>query len=584
MFLYTDKRNGIVLEITAYRVPGQKNPKQQKVCIGKMDSEGVFQPNKYFIERTKKEELEAEMKNLQNKLAGSTKESKKKAKEVETLTAVVSSVSGKKKAGLTYALEHIAVGEGFTPALFSLFGEKAANQILSLAYYVLATKNDALDDFTYFDVSHRHPYGEDISSSDSSSLLASITAEQVNGFFKAIRKTVPNRTKEDYFCAFDGTAYSSYSKGLSEVEVSKGKQDPDLRHFAMAAVYSSYEGRCVYYRLYRGNIPDIKTIDNFVDVSKAMGFLFRRIVLDRGYCSWNNLYRLTYECNYEVIMCLKSNMRVFKEALRTVHGTFEEDCTYYLNDHNVYGKSISQEITLTSRDKKEHTAKYHVHVYYNKKKAADQEPHIYGELEDSLTQLTRMVEDKELTVNDAVKKLFTCKRKSFITVRKTSNRSCVFEMDKDAVNEARSKLGYFMLMSTEPLTPAQALDIYRAKDGVERVFNNTKNDIGFDRPAVKTDATLEGKVFVIMLAGMLSTLIRNAMRAHRKELTRKMTYNKVLKELECMYTFMAKGKTKWCEISEKQSLLLKCLGIPLPVEQNKIQATLKKKRGPKPKI
>jgi len=584
MFLYTDKRNGIVLEITAYRVPGQKNPKQKKVCIGKMDSEGVFQPNRYFIERTKKEELETEVKNLQSKLAGSTKETRKKAKEVETLNAVVSSVSGKKKAGLTYALGQIASQEGFIPALLSLFGEKAANQILSLSYYVLATKNDALDDFNYFDVSHMHPYGEDISSSESSSLLACITAEQVNEFFKAIRKTVPTRTKEDYFCAFDGTSFSSYSKGLSEVEVSRGKQDPDLQHFAMAAVYSSYEGRCVYYRLYRGNIPDIKTIDNFVDVSKAMGFHFRRIVLDRGYCSWKNLYRLTYECNYKVIMCLKSNMRVFKEALRTVHGTFEEDCTYYLNDHNVYGKSICQEITLTSRDKKEHKAKYHVHVYYNKKKAADQEPQVYGELEDSLTQLTRMVENKELSVSDAAKKLFTCKRKSLITVRKTSNRSCVFEMDKDAVNETRSKLGYFMLMSTEPLTPAQALDIYRAKDGVERVFNNTKNDIGFDRPAVKTDATLEGKVFVIMLAGMLSTLIRNAMRAHRKELTRKMTYNKVLKELECMYTFMAKGKTKWCEISEKQSLLLKCLGIPLPVEQNKIQATLKKKRGPKPKF
>ena len=77
MFINVDKRNGIVMEITGYRVPGQKNPKQKKVCIGKMDSEGVFQPNKYFIERTKKEELETEVKNLQSKLAGSTKETKK---------------------------------------------------------------------------------------------------------------------------------------------------------------------------------------------------------------------------------------------------------------------------------------------------------------------------------------------------------------------------------------------------------------------------------------------------------------------------------------------------------------------------
>jgi transposase len=119
---------------------------------------------------------------------------------------------------------------------------------------------------------------------------------------------------------------------------------------------------------------------------------------------------------------------------------------------------------------------------------------------------------------------------------------------------------------------------------VERIFNNVKNDIGFDRPAVKTDATLEGKVFIVMLAGMLSTLIRNAMREHRKELTRKTTYNKVLKELECMYTFTIKGKTTWCEISEKQALILNCLGVPLPVEPKTVKAKVVKKRGPKPKV
>ena len=118
---------------------------------------------------------------------------------------------------------------------------------------------------------------------------------------------------------------------------------------------------------------------------------------------------------------------------------------------------------------------------------------------------------------------------------------------------------------------------------MERVFNNAKNDIGFDRPVVKTDATLQGKVFIIMLAGMISTVIRNKMRDHRKELTRKMTNNKVLKELDCMYIFDMKGKTTWCEVSERQALILKCLDVPLPVELKKVTAKLKKKRGPKPK-
>jgi transposase len=584
MFKSIDKRNGAVMEITSYRVPGEKQPRQSKVYIGKLDKDGVFVPNKLFIERSKKEEFQAEVERLQGELDDMAKGEKKHKKEMKTLTKVITSVSGKKKTGLTYALQHISTVEGFVSALFALFGEKKADQILSLSYYVLVTKNEALDDFWDFDMSHVHPCGREISSSESSAILASITEEYVNEFFKILRKANPTRSKEDHFCAFDGTAFSSYSNDLSEVEVSKGKQDPDLKHFAMAAVYSSLEGRCAYYRIYRGNIPDSKTIDNFVDVAKAMGYNFSRVALDRGYCSWNNLQRLHYECHYDVIMCIKSNMKVYKDALESVRGTFEEDCTLYLSEHGVYGKTVRREIVLTDGKKKEYPTKAYVHVYYSRMKAADQEPKLYGDLEDSIASLTEMVAQKELSVSNAQKRLFTCKHKSLIAVRKTGNSTCVFEMDTKAVDEARGKLGYFMLLSTEDLSAGQVLDIYRAKDGVERVFNNAKNDIGFDRPAVKTDATLQGKVFIIMLAGMISTVIRNRMRAHRKELTRKTTYNKVLKELDCMYTFDIKGKTTWCEVSTRQAMILECLDVPLPVEPKKVTAKLKKKRGPKPKV
>lgn len=205
MYINIDKRNGSVIEITAYRVPGKKHPKQDRVCIGKMDKDGKFIPNKFYIERTKKEELESKVAELQAQLDSTSKEAKKKGKEPGALSTVVSSVSGKKKTGLMYALDHIATNEGFDTALLAQFGEKLAKKILSLSYYVLATKNEALDDFSFFDMSHVHPCGSDISSSESSAILASVQAEHVNGFFNAIRKTGHSRGKEDHFCAFDGT-------------------------------------------------------------------------------------------------------------------------------------------------------------------------------------------------------------------------------------------------------------------------------------------------------------------------------------------------------------------------------------------
>jgi len=51
-----------------------------------------------------------------------------------------------------------------------------------------------------------------------------------------------------------------------------------------------------------------------------------------------------------------------------------------------------------------------------------------------------------------------------------------------------------------------------------------------------------------------------------------------------MYTFTMKGKTRWCEISERQALILNCLDVPLPVEPNAVKAKIVKKRGPKPKV
>jgi len=51
-----------------------------------------------------------------------------------------------------------------------------------------------------------------------------------------------------------------------------------------------------------------------------------------------------------------------------------------------------------------------------------------------------------------------------------------------------------------------------------------------------------------------------------EELTRKMAYNMVLKELDSIYTFTVNDKTTWCEISERQEMLLKCFDVPLPVE------------------
>jgi len=100
--------------------------------------------------------------------------------------------------------------------------------------------------------------------------------------------------------------------------------------------------------------------------------------------------------------------------------------------------------------------------------------------------------------------------------------------------------------------------------------------LGFKRALVKNDQTLQGKVFVVMLAGMLSTSIRNKLRDNKDILTKKLTYNKLLKELELIYTYELKGKQKWCEISHLQKSIIECLEVP---EIKEITIKTKSRKG-----
>jgi len=569
MYYARDKRNDSYYEVTSFRDPVTKKPKSSRVCIGKQLIDGTFLPNKFYIEREAKRKLEIELEATKEELSSTTRKSTVLEKSIKT-------VSGKKKSGLTYSLAEMAKSENLESSLTKVFSKDKARMILSVCFYIISSNSAALDDFNYFDTTSTHPYNKNISSCSSSRLLSSITEQDINDFFKYLRDSNAPSKKEDCFCAFDGTTFSSYSDKLSEVEVSKGKQNPDLKHFALASIYSSHEARCAYYRLYRGNIPDIKTIDNFVEVAKSMNYHFRRIIVDRGYCSYNNLYKLHVQLGYEVIMCMKANLKDCNSALDTVINTFENDSTYFLSEHGVYAKSVEKNIVFAKSTGYNNEVKCYFHVYYNEEKHDKLNKKLHGDVDDSIEKINKLLASGTKTIEEIKDPSYTCKRKNLINFKNLTTLNNMVTKDDVAINKAKKKFGYFFLLTTKKISAKEALDKYRAKDGVERVFRNVKTDLGFKRAYVKNDQTLQGKVFVVMLAGMLSTSIRNKLRDNKDLLTKKLTYNKLLKELEMIYTYEVKGKLKWCEISHLQKSIIKCLDVP---EIKEISIKAKSRKG-----
>ena len=574
MHIWQDKRTGHVYEVTSYRQKDENgkcvgNPRHHRKCIGKM-VDGEFVPNSFSNARDASKEAEyykeiAQTLQKQLEDAGK-KEDKNVAKHADAVVV-------RKKAGLSYAVEAIMAKTGMTAALRDVFDEKTVKEIISIAEYMIAAECCAMDDFEYYDRESEHCLGAPISSSESSRLFSSIDEDAANRYFRSLQTHQPKAgvAKDMYYSSFDSTAFGSYSDDIDIVEASKGKQDPDLKHFSLAAIHNSRTDMCAYYRLYRGNIPDSRTVEDLARIAKEMGLPFcLRMIFDRGYVSWELIFLLHIALKWEVMVMLKANFKTWQSAVEKAGTDFRRNSANYIPSQGVYATSVSSDVALTAEGE-EHDVHCHVHVYYSPERYSQECEDLEITIEDEIARLNSMIADKSLTIADAKNGTYTCKHKSCIRFRSTSNRSGVFEKDADAINAKLATAGCFCILTTEYMTASEALLIYRGRDAVERLFNCVKNDLGFTRAEVKNDNTLHGKTFCVMAAANVVTYIRNMMRDHRKQLTRKMTFNKLRHELEAVYAVTVKGKRSLCEISERQELIFKSLEIPLPAERRVVK-------------
>ncbi len=68
--------------------------------------------------------------------------------------------------------------------------------------------------------------------------------------------------------------------------------------------------------------------------------------------------------------------------------------------------------------------------------------------------------------------------------------------------------GFFCLVSNDKLTLKQALEIYRMKDAIEKIFQSLKNDIDIKPLRVWTTKSLCGAILIGFLAQLIISLMR----------------------------------------------------------------------------
>jgi hypothetical protein len=195
----------------------------------------------------------------------------------------------------------------------------------------------------------------------------------------------------------------------------------------------------------------------------------------------------------------------------------------------------------------------YLHLYYNPEKAVEDGKrfnHYMTKLQNEL------LSGKKLLEHESAYKIFETKT--------TPVRGMQVTPRQEAMDEARSRYGFFILLSNEVKDAIAALELYRNRDVVEKAFGNLKDRLNGRRTLVSSDQSLEGKLFVEFIALIYLSYIKKKM--EERDLFKKYTLQSLLDKLDVIESYEAPGNAVIVgEVLKKQSKLYEEMDVPVPV-------------------
>lgn len=122
-------------------------------------------------------------------------------------------------------------------------------------------------------------------------------------------------------------------------------------------------------------------------------------------------------------------------------------------------------------------------------------------------QLQKCIDEKkEIPVKYRIKNALIDIKYSYQTKLSELNEKEALDFIQRAMINGRE--GFFCIVSSENLTLEQALETYRKKDSIEKIFNSLKNEIEIKPVRVWTENSIYGALIIGFLAQLFVSLIR----------------------------------------------------------------------------
>jgi hypothetical protein len=515
-------------ECVSYRDKTDKKVRGKRKPIGKVDpatGERHFYPE--YIERMKAGGTPVEISGTQKVFS---------AEDIKKSTVL--------ECGAFHLLRCISEKNGLIGSLEEAL-PRHWKEIFMLASHLVMNGEPFMHCADWLEGTESYPVG-DMSSQRVSDLLFEITPEARDFFYQTWCRC--RRDKE--YLAIDITSVSSYSELVEDAEWGHNRDGEELPQVNICLLMGEESKLPIYQTVYSGSLGDVSTLkttlcsfDKITDGDTVLA------VMDKGFFSKKNVDEMMSGKNAaRFIIAVPFTSRFAKSQ---VDGE-RKDIDAVENAIRVGNRTLR---VVTKERVWSDGRKVHTHIYFDPNKAIGKRDDLFG-------HVSALREEAE---ENPSKYVNGAEHRKYLNIRKSekSVNGYTVSIRKDSVEKALGHQGWLVIISNDVADPKRAINIYRAKDVIEKGFLKLKRSLDLGRLRVHSRERMQNKVFVGFVALVLLSQIHAVMTD--SGLYDRMTMKQLLRTLAKQRAQTIAGERILYPPTKSQKDIYKAFGVNPPM-------------------
>lgn len=396
-----------------------------------------------------------------------------------------------KLAGEVMLLERIARQIGLWQDIARVWGERAADAVLSLACFFIITSKNSVYLYQNWRKKYLVPFAPDLSPKDIMELFSELAIrENWEGDFFSARMA---RLGDDEVYSYDASNIATEALQIEDAREGKGKKTGIRRQVGLAILFGHKSKLPALFRILPGNIPDVSTVAELLFRFEHLGN--RRItatVMDRGYFSKENILHFL-RSKRNCLIAAKTSVNWIKDAIEEALPQLENYQTRLARE-GVRGCTVPVDLDDTG------THRVWVHVFLDLRRAVSEQFEFLAKLDDFEAQWNNHKAPKNGAEDPEGEALAKSGELQWFHKPEGAPGKCRLVQNADAVSRQIKRLGIFASVSTMECSAAFALETYGQRDGVEKCFLAGKTNLNMDVIRSHSTKTMQGRFIVSFVA------------------------------------------------------------------------------------